>query len=612
MTTITPSVPPGFYAANQAVSFTFSPDVTKVAVTTNKAPPSISKYIAYDQLQPPNPFLAVIEDGAGRVAYDGGFMKFMNFGNPSNPGSMNDLNTAGKLLCNSMKWLANTDKIAKGIYKILVLGDTVSGVYGDVKMAATDAGGGVGFRSTIQGTANVAGFSVTFMNLDDFGGANGKLDVSLAQLEQYCSVFIFSANNGTVPLITQRCVNDLVTFRENGNGVFVASQRGYNLNSIDDVDLPQQAYFKTANAVISKFGAYMTGSYDRNAVPVGYIRQTYGDHPLYFGMADAERLQAGSGEAMVIAPPVTLYDPNAVPVQIADHNGQNTINVLVKLSDGTLATARFVYIVQGSEFVFVQSTNPASGQVETNSGNVYSDPGGKVSATINIDGSNLGTVWGEILRNGKRVGEVLYSNGTTKNYWFAGAVSNTPWIFGDNFDLSVKIPFNYGSHATTVQPHVARRGERWTMARKVQSYGDLIGALGTSMGTIMKKVFDYFAPYFAPSIRMKRASVAEQVLWIDALMVGNAQTVDGLIAPIYQTTAALQAAIAAATPTPGVIFIDGSTTKVYGYATGNVIQEVVGLKPHDFFGGWRTVTSSVDGAGWRINQDVDRTMTKIS
>ena len=75
---ITPSVPPGNYYSNQTIAFSFDPAVNGVTMTTGMYPPSLSKYIAYDTLTPPGPFIAVTEDGRGRVLYDGGFPKIYN------------------------------------------------------------------------------------------------------------------------------------------------------------------------------------------------------------------------------------------------------------------------------------------------------------------------------------------------------------------------------------------------------------------------------------------------------------------------------------------------------------------------------------------------------
>lgn len=72
---VTVDVVPGYYLENQTINVAFNESVESVAINKDGTPPSISKYIAYDTLNPPNPFISVTEDGAGRVVYDGGFPK---------------------------------------------------------------------------------------------------------------------------------------------------------------------------------------------------------------------------------------------------------------------------------------------------------------------------------------------------------------------------------------------------------------------------------------------------------------------------------------------------------------------------------------------------------
>lgn len=70
--------PPGYYLEPVNVNITFSNKVREVLFSLNGAPPSISKYIAYDTSVPPAPFIAATQDGRGNVTYDGGFPKLYN------------------------------------------------------------------------------------------------------------------------------------------------------------------------------------------------------------------------------------------------------------------------------------------------------------------------------------------------------------------------------------------------------------------------------------------------------------------------------------------------------------------------------------------------------
>ncbi|MNU61461.1 hypothetical protein D3C71_506680 [compost metagenome] len=72
------SVAPGYYLEAQNAGWVLGADVDFVSFNQNGPAPAVSKYIAYDTLVPPNPFIAVTQDGNGNVVYDGGFPKFYN------------------------------------------------------------------------------------------------------------------------------------------------------------------------------------------------------------------------------------------------------------------------------------------------------------------------------------------------------------------------------------------------------------------------------------------------------------------------------------------------------------------------------------------------------
>lgn len=78
MANLSLSVAPGYYLEAQQANWVLSSEVDFISFALNGAQPALSKYIAYDTLTPANPFIAVTEDGNGRVVYDGGFPKFYN------------------------------------------------------------------------------------------------------------------------------------------------------------------------------------------------------------------------------------------------------------------------------------------------------------------------------------------------------------------------------------------------------------------------------------------------------------------------------------------------------------------------------------------------------
>ena len=185
MAIINPSLPPGSYFDGKTIGFTFDPSVVGVSFTKDASPPSISKYIAYDQLTPPNPFLAVTEDGRGRVVYDGGFPKFYNGQNPTTT-TFSGLTPAAKYLYNALNWVANPTKVAAGNKKVLFLGDTIADTLYSIKSITAD-----GFKTTIETVCQIAGFTPSFLNIEDFNGTdNGLLNPGLGTLEQYACVVL--------------------------------------------------------------------------------------------------------------------------------------------------------------------------------------------------------------------------------------------------------------------------------------------------------------------------------------------------------------------------------------------------------------------------------------
>jgi hypothetical protein len=83
MADISFDVAEGFYLNPFTARMILSGNVKNLQYSVNGAPPSISKYVAYDNLVPPNPFIAVTQDGNGNVVYDGGFPKFYNSNAPT-------------------------------------------------------------------------------------------------------------------------------------------------------------------------------------------------------------------------------------------------------------------------------------------------------------------------------------------------------------------------------------------------------------------------------------------------------------------------------------------------------------------------------------------------
>jgi hypothetical protein len=589
MASITPSASPGSYLDPQNISFTFSPDVVSVAVTKNAAAPSISKYIAYDTLTPANPFIAVTEDGRGRVVYDGGFPKFYNGSFTGVYNVFADLNPAGKYLHNAFKWTANPAKVASGNKKVLILGDAISTVNYAVK-----SDGPNGFFTAITKICAVAGFTPTFKDISDYAGI---LNPTLAELEQYCCVLVMGGDHRGDPLITSQAVGDIAAYRENGNGVILITDHGFLLTNIEQMKTPHSGFFRTVNEIAYRFGAYFSGDFERTPVNVGFLRQNYGDHPLYAGLTDAEAMPAGGSESKVVVTQTATTPPNAVAPINVSQSGLNTINVLVTLTDGSVVTARYVYNIQGEEFLFLGTTNPAGNVTEENKGTAFANVAGQMTASVRLAAQNMGTVWGEILLDGKRVGEVYSSAGVANEYWYAGAAANTPVLDGSKLEVAIAVPFSY-SKISTVNRVKAGFSKAISLAALFSNSRTYV--TGTTPRFFKKSVWvtelltQINASLTAPNRRQPVLSLASNLRVLRDFLDNRIQTVDNLQGRIYSTTVATQAAIAATAVTPGTIFIDAQTNKVYGYKSGTY-QLIAGLTAHDIYGFHRKVTSTVDG-----------------
>lgn len=337
-TPITPSIAPGNFYTPQTVSFNFSSDVTGVALTNGAYPPSLSKYIAYDTLTPPGPFIAVTEDGRGRVLYDGGFPKIYNNRMPAPvPTTFADLSPAHKYFHNVIKWIANPAKPKK----ILLLGDNHAGVNASYLIKST---AGNGFYTTLTTIATIAGFTYDVKDAADY--ADLTLDMTAAELNQYAAVVFVSSWNRNTAAITKQAVDNLVAFREAGGGIMIITDHGYNLTSIDDVNASSSGFFKTANAIASRFGAYFTGTYDRVAVNVGFLRSTYGDHPVYNGLLDTDNFAASGSESIIVVTETPIQAPSAIAPVTVSAKGMNQINLLANMRDGSIVTAKLQYNIQ--------------------------------------------------------------------------------------------------------------------------------------------------------------------------------------------------------------------------------------------------------------------------
>lgn len=251
---------------------------------------SVSEYIAYDTLSPPNPFIAVTDDGVGRVVYDGGFPKIYNMRAPA----AGQTTPYFKYVTNAINWVLNPKKVAQGNRKVLFIGDTSSTNNYKVK------GTGVSdFNTSIQRLIELTNATGSVIK-DPTDYPSGTLELPYSELSQYAAVFFIGAwYSPSMDVLPDSAVSNLVRFKEEGGGIVLITDHGPTLKTIQEAERNRVGFFSSVNKVAIAFGAWFSGDYDRTAVNVGFLRRTYGDHPLYAGMTDNESIYGGSSESRV-------------------------------------------------------------------------------------------------------------------------------------------------------------------------------------------------------------------------------------------------------------------------------------------------------------------------
>lgn len=323
----------GTYGSKLVVGWQTSKDVRFVSYTVNGLMPTLSDYVAYDTLTPPNPFIAVTQDSRGNVVYDGGFPKFYNNVGPKPTDKFADLNAAFKFLHNALNFVSNKAKTNAGNKKILILGDAVA-----TSAYAVKGTGASSFFTSFTNLFTIAGYVPVFKDISDYAST---LNPTAAELDEYCAILLMSSNYATpTGVFTPAAVAAVVAFREAGNGVILITDHG---EFVTDVNVAATGsylgFFRTANQLATEFGTYFTGLYDRSPVNVGFLRSTYGDHPLYNGMTNDEFIYAGASESQVVVQRYPRYAPNAIP-PISMTDGCYLVQILTVLNDGTIEINR--------------------------------------------------------------------------------------------------------------------------------------------------------------------------------------------------------------------------------------------------------------------------------
>lgn len=448
MASITPSIEPRYYSTPQTVSFTASPEIDQIANSVNGIAPAISEYIAYDDLDPPSPFLAVTQDGKGNVVYDGGFPKFYNRTLPDTPGTTFDtLEPSYKFLYNALNFTANPEKAKR----VLVIGNNVNETSYWVK--ATTEQSSSGFASVLSHVTSVAGFDLTIKDRNDWGGT---IDITLAELDTYACVIVMGTRSGLESYddITEAAVQDIVTYREQGNGIILITDHGDVVPDLNAATQPHNGFFAVVNRIAVNFGAYFTGDYDRTDVNVGFLRTTYGDHPLYNNLDDSDDIRASWSESRVVVTEVDTYAPDTIPDITLDSGGQYDVNFLGILADGSVITEAFSFTVTDGEFMFPQKPNGELGtDHQLTTYRALSD------FALRSTASGQGTLQGWVQRNGRRMGRFQADGNGTTYTWLVPGSGGFPVNDGDVVGIEVDSPLRYYTEYTvskTPAPAVGR------------------------------------------------------------------------------------------------------------------------------------------------------------
>lgn len=338
----------GTYKKKILAQWVLDPSIDWVSYTINGRAPTLAQYIAYDQLAPPNPFLAVTQDGRGNAVFDGGFPKYYNNVGPAAGAGFAQLNGSFKFLHNALKFCVNPAKIAAGNNKVLFIGDAADTAVN----YALKSTGPSGFLTSMQRVCAAAGLAPSFLSVTDYGG---NLNPSFATLDQFACVVMLSTDYPAVPLITPAAVQAFVQYREAGNGVILITDHGVpDLTDINEAaEGTYSGFYRTANMIAAEFGVYFTGLYDRKPVNVGFIRQTYGDHPLYNGITNAEFIQAGDSESKVVVFDFPKYTPAQLP-PLSFNDGCYFVQVMAHMVDGTVEFQRFMFCIDANAMVHVR------------------------------------------------------------------------------------------------------------------------------------------------------------------------------------------------------------------------------------------------------------------
>jgi hypothetical protein len=585
------SKPGGLYRTVQALTWQLSDQVERFSFTVNGVQPTLSKYIAYDTLSPPNPFIAVTQDGAGNVVYDGGFPKFYNMYAPAANATFAQLSASFKFLYNAINFCANKKKTEIGNKRILLLGDGgSSNNNGNYRVLY---GGVADFHTSFTNIAKIAGYSITIKDRVNYAG--GYIDARFAELDQYCMVIVMSSDYGH-PVggwMTDQCVTDMVTYRERGNGIIVITDHsGTNSQAADAAGNTRPGFHGTGQKLVRNFGSYFTGNYDRTPVNVGFLRATYGDHALYNGMTNAESIHAGYSESKVVVTQYPEYTAANAPVVNLTTDGKYVISILAILKDGTPETYRYVFNIVLGEFLWWKST--VDGHIL---GDTYSTKKSISDFLPYISPQDNGTLFGSILRNGKKIGSFVHDEATGSVYKYLSGSNIYPVNDKDTFTISVEEPFSYNKTLTVAryQPPVSAIIDH-AHTLKLLGIDDYVGVPPRKLVNKIIKDIAVFYPEYPLLLNGDAARDVAIIRRFTSEFVGDVTT-----AYIYALSDDAKEGRRILTTQPNCI-IDAEKNEVWEYQYPEWLL-IDGLKAQDFLGAPRRVTSITNGDKFLLRVD---------
>lgn len=420
---------PTIFDKATTVTATQDPDVATVVYTTDGSAPILAKNLAYDTLNPPNPFISVVQDGKGNCLFDGGFPKWYNTHWNSSWTSFSQLNNTYKYFYNALDFIAKPGKAKK----MLFIGDKPRNSDGSYpNYHVRDTGRGDGFGKSILGICSIAGYEPTIIAPEDY--ANNMIDLSYSYLDQFCGVVLFgSLYTFETRTISQGTINNLIAFREAGHGIFIITDHGAPDGS--------GGFFYNSNFLARELGAEFRDDYDRTPVDVGYLIDNYGDHALWKNMSRSDSIHAGGSESRVVITEYPTY--SKAPNVTIGKDGWTTIRYLIILKDGSMHLENHTYGLNVDEFVFFGSNPPTVLNNEL----------------INYDvqfpnGHDANEIRGIVRHNSDVRGEFVRTRTNLSKTWLTSDNNRIYPKEGDIIEVLVTEPFTYfkSTRVGRVQP----------------------------------------------------------------------------------------------------------------------------------------------------------------